>query len=99
MRAVFIGASATTQATARMLLQRGHEVVIIDSDSSRNRQDAACQTPCRSKRLLPLSLIFDHIDHKGFYRTVKGIGIGQAPTIIFGLVGRLWGKPRLLIIR
>jgi len=35
VRAVFIGASATTQATARMLLQRGHEVVIIECDSSR----------------------------------------------------------------
>ncbi len=30
MRAVFVGASSTTQATAAMLLQRGHEVVIIE---------------------------------------------------------------------
>ncbi len=32
MRAVFVGASSTTQATAAMLLQRGHEVVIIETD-------------------------------------------------------------------
>jgi len=32
MRAVFVGASSTTQATAAMLLQRGHEVVIIEVD-------------------------------------------------------------------
>lgn len=32
MRAVFIGASNTTQATARMLLQAGHEVVVVERD-------------------------------------------------------------------
>lgn len=32
MRAVFIGASNTTQATARLLLHRGHEVVIVERD-------------------------------------------------------------------
>lgn len=32
MRAVFIGASALAVATARVLLQRGHEVVIVERD-------------------------------------------------------------------
>jgi trk system potassium uptake protein TrkA len=32
MRAVFIGASSTTQATVRMLLHRGHEAVVIERD-------------------------------------------------------------------
>jgi trk system potassium uptake protein TrkA len=35
MRAVFIGASHTTQATARMLLHRGHEVVIVERDKDK----------------------------------------------------------------
>jgi trk system potassium uptake protein TrkA len=35
MRAVFIGASNTTQATARMLLKRGHEVVIVEHDKDK----------------------------------------------------------------
>jgi trk system potassium uptake protein len=35
MRAVFIGASSTTQATAAMLLQRGHEVVVIECDKEK----------------------------------------------------------------
>lgn len=35
MRAIFVGASHTTVATARMLLKRGHEVVIIEQDKER----------------------------------------------------------------
>jgi trk system potassium uptake protein TrkA len=35
MRAVFVGAGATTLATARMLLQGGHEVVLIEKDKER----------------------------------------------------------------
>jgi len=35
MRAVFIGASPATVATARILLSRGHEVVIIEQDRER----------------------------------------------------------------
>lgn len=35
MRAVFIGASATTLATARMLLGAGHDVVVIEKDRER----------------------------------------------------------------
>lgn len=35
MRAVFVGASNTTLATAAMLLQRGHEVVIVECDKER----------------------------------------------------------------
>ena len=35
MRAVFIGASATSLATARMLLGAGHEVVLIEKDRER----------------------------------------------------------------
>jgi len=35
MRAVFIGASATALATARMLLDRGHDVVLIEKDKER----------------------------------------------------------------
>ncbi|MDX1696226.1 MAG: TrkA family potassium uptake protein [Ketobacteraceae bacterium] len=32
MRAIFVGASATTIATARSILKRGKEVIIVDSD-------------------------------------------------------------------
>ncbi len=35
MRAIFVGASTTTVATARMLLKRGHEMVIIEQDKER----------------------------------------------------------------
>ncbi len=35
MRAVFIGASNTTQATARMLMKGGHEVVVVEIDKER----------------------------------------------------------------
>ncbi len=35
MRAVFVGASATTVATAQMLLRGGHEVVVIEKDKER----------------------------------------------------------------
>jgi trk system potassium uptake protein TrkA len=35
MRAVFIGASATTLATAKMLLSGGHEVVVIEQERER----------------------------------------------------------------
>jgi trk system potassium uptake protein TrkA len=35
MRAVFIGASNTTQATARMLMHHGHEVVVVEHDKER----------------------------------------------------------------
>jgi trk system potassium uptake protein TrkA len=35
MRAIFVGASTTTVATARMLLKRNHEVVIIEQDKDR----------------------------------------------------------------
>lgn len=35
MRAIFVGASHTTVATARMLLKRGHEAVIIEQDKER----------------------------------------------------------------
>ncbi len=35
MRVVFIGASETVVATARSLLDRGHEVVIVDADRDR----------------------------------------------------------------
>lgn len=32
MRAVFVGAGSTTQATVRMLMRHGHEVVVIERD-------------------------------------------------------------------
>jgi trk system potassium uptake protein TrkA len=35
MRAVFIGASPTAVMTARLLLKRGHEVVIVENDKER----------------------------------------------------------------
>ena len=35
MRAIFVGASTTTVATARMLLKRNHEVVIIEKNKER----------------------------------------------------------------
>ncbi len=35
MRAVFVGAGATSLATARMLLKGGHEVVLIEKDKER----------------------------------------------------------------
>jgi len=35
MRAVFIGASPATIATAKVLLSRGHEVVIIEQDKEK----------------------------------------------------------------
>ena len=45
MRAVFIGTTALSIATARTLLRRGHEVVIIERDKSRIEsltEDMAC---------------------------------------------------------
>ncbi len=38
MRIVMVGASALTVATARVLIERNHEVVIIDRDESRLRE-------------------------------------------------------------
>lgn len=35
MRAVFVGASNTTQATVALLLKRGHEVVVIERDKDK----------------------------------------------------------------
>ncbi|HAF56227.1 MAG TPA: potassium transporter, partial [Thauera sp.] len=35
MRAVFVGAGALSVTTARRLLERGHEVVVIDRDKAR----------------------------------------------------------------
>lgn len=35
MRIVFVGAGSTTAATARLLIQKGHEIVIIERDEAR----------------------------------------------------------------
>lgn len=41
MRIVFVGASAVTLATARMLIHQGHEVVLIEQD--KNKQEEIAQ--------------------------------------------------------
>lgn len=38
MRIVFVGAGSTTVATARLLIQKGHDVVIIESDEGRIKE-------------------------------------------------------------
>ena len=45
MRAVFVGASATTLATVEILLRRGHEVVLIEKDKER-AEAVARETDC-----------------------------------------------------
>ena len=54
---------------------------------SRHRQDAASETPCRSKRLFPLGLIFDHIDDRFSARTFVEINTNQTRVSSLHLFG------------
>jgi trk system potassium uptake protein len=96
MRAIFIGASATAIATARMALEQGHEAVIVERDAA--RVDALSKD-------LDCSFVVDDGSRPS---TLKGLGPRRSDmlccltnsdhdNIIAGLVGRALGFERVVV--
>jgi trk system potassium uptake protein TrkA len=95
MRAVFIGASSLTVMTADILLKRGHEVVIVESNKERINElskDLDCgfvhgdgTTPAIQRETDP--------EHSDFLFCLAG---NDQVNIIASLVGRSLGFPRVV---
>lgn len=95
MRAVFIGASSLTVMTAELLIKRGHEVVIVESQKERieelsNHLDCGFvhgdgTTPAIQRETDPV--------HSDFLFCLAG---NDQVNIIAGLVGRSLGFPRVV---
>ena len=95
MRAVFIGASATTLATAQMLLKSGHEVVIIEKDKERAESvaqelDCGCLHGDGSK---PAVLREADPEHTDFLYCLTQ---NDQANVLASLVGRTLGFKRVV---
>lgn len=95
MRAVIVGASSTGVMTARMLLQRGHEVVIVERDKSEietlsNELDAGFVCGDGAK---PGILRETDPDHTDVLLCLTG---NDQTNILASLVGLSLGYPRVV---
>ena len=95
MRAVFVGASATSLATAQMLLRDGHEVVLIEKDKERAESvaeevDCGCLHGNGSK---PAVLRQADPEHSDLLYCLTG---DDQANILASLVGRTLGFKRVV---
>jgi trk system potassium uptake protein TrkA len=95
MRAVFIGASPATLATAKVLLSRGHDVVIIEED----KEKAESLTHSLDCGVIhgdgSRPAILKEADPKGS-DFLYCLTTNDQTNIIAGLVGRSLGFPRVI---